>query len=75
MSKLPINELSTPELANVDDFVIVVAGGGSGSIVSTFIPCIHRKVTMQIDKYKPNKWQELINSAEKDLQSNNKVSL
>lgn len=42
-----------------EDLTIVVAGGG-GAVSSTFVPCMMRRVTGQIDKYKPRNWDALI---------------
>ena len=62
-----VTSVPPPEFANIEDFVIVVAGGGSGSIVSTFVPCAQRKLTSEIDKYKPANWRKLIDIARKEL--------
>jgi len=46
-----------------ENLVIIVAGG-TGSDNSTFIPCGEKRVTGQIDKYKPARWRELLKMAE-----------
>ena len=55
-----------PMTEKPDDLVIVVAGG-PGSDNSTLIPCIVRKLTEEIDKYKPSNWPELLKKADKEL--------
>jgi len=50
-----------------DDLVLVVAGG-PGSDNSTFVPCMARKLTGEIDKYRPANWQNLIKIAKEELQ-------
>ena len=55
-----------PMTERPEDLVIVVAGGAP-SDNSTFIPCIMRKVTGEIDRYKPANWQGLIKKAREEL--------
>jgi hypothetical protein len=54
-----------PMTEKPEDLVIVVAGG-PGSDNSTLIPCIVRKLTEEIDKYKPSNWGELLKKADKE---------
>ena len=63
-----ISDRSTlvPMIERPDRLVIVVAGGPGGDN-STFVPCIVRKLTGDIDKYKPAHWQDLIKTAREDL--------
>jgi hypothetical protein len=49
-----------------EDLNIIVAGGtGNGN--STLVPGMRRKVTAEIDPYKPRKWQQLLDAAKKEL--------
>ena len=55
-----------PMVEKPEDLVIIVAGGtGSGN--STFVPCLGKKVTVGIDKYKPAHWNELLKKNERVL--------
>ena len=55
-----------PITARPEDLVIVVAGA-TGANNSTFVPCILRRVTGGLDKFKPAKWKELIRTAREEL--------
>ena len=58
---MPVPVTETPK-----DLNIVVAGGtGNGN--STLVPGMRRKVTTQIDPYKPRNWQQLLDTARKEL--------
>lgn len=45
-----------PMIEKPEDLVIVVAGG-TGSDNSTLVPCLGKKVSVEIDKYKPEHWK------------------
>ena len=55
----PEKSTMAPMMEKPENLVIVVAGGGA-SQHSTLVPCINKKVTGEIDKYKPAHWQDLI---------------
>lgn len=55
-----------PMIENPDYLTVVVAGGPGGDN-STLIPCIARKLTEEIDQYKPAHWQDLIGTARRQL--------
>jgi hypothetical protein len=58
---MPIPVTEKPE-----DLNIIVAGG-TGNGTSTLVAGMRRKVTAEIDKYKPENWQQLLDTARKDL--------
>ncbi len=46
------------------EYLVVIVAGGPGSHNSTLVPCIKRRATEEIDKYKPKRWKELIREAD-----------
>ncbi|MBW2028516.1 MAG: hypothetical protein JRJ03_02590 [Deltaproteobacteria bacterium] len=53
-----------PVIAKPDHLVIIVAGA-TGANTSTFIPSIMKRVTGQIDPFKPANWKELLEEGRK----------
>ena len=58
--------MPVPVTEKPEDLNIVVAGGtGNGN--STLVAGMRRKVIAEIDKHKPRKWQQLVDTAKKEL--------
>jgi hypothetical protein len=69
MKKIPnLKDRSTliPLTDTPGDLNIIVAGG-TGNGTSTLVPGMRKKVIAEIDKYKPKAWQQLIETANKEL--------
>jgi hypothetical protein len=49
------------------EYLTIVVAGGPGSDNSTFIPCLSKKLTGEIDEYKPVNWPSLIKKAKREL--------
>jgi hypothetical protein len=59
-------QMPVPITEKPGDLNIVVAGG-TGNGTSTLVAGMKRKVTAEIDPYKPGNWRQLLESARKDL--------
>ncbi len=58
--------MPVPVTEKPEDLNIIVAGG-TGNGTSTLVAGMRRKVTAEIDKYKPRNWQQLLDTAKKEL--------
>jgi hypothetical protein len=59
------NDDTMVPILNGPDSLVIVVGGAQGSHNSTYVPCCEAKATEEIDKYKPERWRDLIAEAER----------
>jgi hypothetical protein len=65
---LNLNDRNTliPFTDTPEDLQIIVAGG-TGNGTSTLLPGMRRKLTVDVDQYKPKNWEQLIQTANEEL--------